>query len=410
MKKIFTLLFWSVAWAYPVQGQTILAQGDMSIIGINNGGAGGEQTFAFVTWVDLDATTVIRFTDNGFNGDGTIRWAEQLVTWTATGAVTAGTVITIKANPIGSLSASTGTVTSVSSTSGGNVAMALSSNGDQLFAFQGNPPATGAGNNATFTGTLLYGIGFQGLTGPAGWVTSGSIDSQTSYLPSGLTQQKFFVNNVAAANYTGARTGLTPLSSYKSLTENTTNYDTATGTSSLTLNAAAFEDPNPLTLINFSGSYKNGLAALQWLTADEVAFSHFEVEKSTDAVVFRQAGSVAAKGNGLYGYTTEQPESTAYYRLKMVDIDGSYEHSRIIAVLQESRGQVLAAYPNPATDHILIESPAGGILGIYDATGRKHLESTVAPGKNTVDIRTLPGGGGIYYGVLHGAFVRFVKE
>lgn len=176
----------------------------------------------------------------------------------------------------------------------------------------------------------------------------------------------------------------------------------------MTFNATAFENPSPLTLINFSGSYKNGLTVLQWLTADEVAFSHFDVEKSTDAVAFRQAGRVAAKGNGLYGYTTEQPESTAYYRLKMVDIDGSYEYSRIIAVLQESRGQILAAYPNPAPDHILIESPAGGVLGIYDATGRKHLESTVAPGKNTVNIRTLHQG--VYYGVLNGASVRFVKE
>ncbi len=110
MKKITLLFTMLVVALMGVMAQTVLTPGDIAIIGV---GCDAPDSYSFVALVDLEAGTVINFTDNGVKSDGTIRSGEGTEVWTAQAAVSAGTVV--------ALTGLTG----------------LSSSGDQVVAYQG---------------------------------------------------------------------------------------------------------------------------------------------------------------------------------------------------------------------------------------------------------------------------------
>ena len=69
---------------------TVLTPGDIAII---HASADGADQFSFVLLRDIDAGTVINFTDNGWRAAGGFRSGEGTVTYTASAAA-AGSVIT----------------------------------------------------------------------------------------------------------------------------------------------------------------------------------------------------------------------------------------------------------------------------------------------------------------------------
>ena len=109
------------------QAATSLSTGDIAFVGFN---LDSNDDFAFVLLKDVDASTEIRFTDQGVNNPGTFVSfsGDGEMVWTSGSALSAGTVVTIAEF---TLAASTGTVVQPAD-------MTMSSIGDQLFAFQGS--------------------------------------------------------------------------------------------------------------------------------------------------------------------------------------------------------------------------------------------------------------------------------
>jgi len=229
-KTLFTFCLIILTSLYG-SAQTTLNTGDISIIGFNSA-LDYRDGFAFVTWVPLEAGTQIRFTDNGFNSSahsntsGNIRELEQTIHWTATSAIAAGTVIVIEANGSSSLSTITshGSVAVYNADGAITAAISLTNTGDQIFAFQGSYTVS---NNAagTFFGTLIDGIGFQGLGTYTGWLTDGTVSSNRSYRPSDLPSSNalYFANGAVGAAYTGPRSNLT-IMQLKAAVANITNW------------------------------------------------------------------------------------------------------------------------------------------------------------------------------------------
>ncbi|WP_066406566.1 T9SS type A sorting domain-containing protein [Flavisolibacter tropicus] len=116
--------------------------------------------------------------------------------------------------------------------------------------------------------------------------------------------------------------------------------------------------PLPIHLLEFNGSHKENGNVLFWRTALEVNASHFEVERSTTASNFSKIGRVNLQGSGsVYRFTDNQLSSaTNYYRLKMVDTDGTFSYSRIIAIHSEGMLQSTAVWPNPFSEELNIET------------------------------------------------------
>ncbi|MDX1955886.1 MAG: T9SS type A sorting domain-containing protein [Chitinophagaceae bacterium] len=95
----------------------------------------------------------------------------------------------------------------------------------------------------------------------------------------------------------------------------------------------------PVQLLGFSAA-KSGTnnALIKWETDKQIRFDHFELERSATAVgPFEKVADIASNNavTGSYSYTDMNVKSkmaTAYYRLKMVDIDGTYSYSRVAMI------------------------------------------------------------------------------
>lgn len=109
--------------------------------------------------------------------------------------------------------------------------------------------------------------------------------------------------------------------------------------------------PLPVELTSFTGTHESGVNRLKWTTASEINSAYFDIEKSTDGRSFTSIGKVTASGdtNHSQKYQFEDHQANlavVYYRLKIVDKDGSFEYSRMINISIDALFE-FSIYPNP---------------------------------------------------------------
>ena len=162
----------------------------------------------------------------------------------------------------------------------------------------------------------------------------------------------------------------------------------------------------PVELIGFQAIEKNKNIELTWQTASERDSKYFEIEAkplqngvNTEGGKFIKIGEQKAAGNAQtvqkYTFIHQAPPLGIYlYRLKQVDFDGKTMYSPIISVKLSDR-KAIKIYPNPVSNHFVIETNATEIeqVELIDATGR--LMRSILNIKNAVDISDLPKG--IYF-------------
>ncbi len=111
----------------------------------------------------------------------------------------------------------------------------------------------------------------------------------------------------------------------------------------------------PLKLLSFDARKNGKITILNWATVKEASLKKFEVQRSVNSTNFTTLGSVTAHGsvdNNSYQFIDNLPHtSTVYYRIKMIDNDGSINYSTIRKV-DKNTGLDFAIYPNPV--HILL--------------------------------------------------------
>ncbi|WAC13810.1 sialate O-acetylesterase [Dyadobacter pollutisoli] len=169
----------------------------------------------------------------------------------------------------------------------------------------------------------------------------------------------------------------------------------------------------PVTWQYFNAhSTENGRSMLQWATASEYNASHFEVERSTNAVNYAPVKTVQAVGDSKaineYTYLDEfLVPGTYYYRLKEVDRDGKFDYSRIVSV-KLTADVTAKAYPNPVTNKLTLES-AGALrlVEVISAAGKK-LYSTNTDQK-LFELNMQPYPSGLYTVTAGGKTYKIVK-
>jgi hypothetical protein len=122
--------------------------------------------------------------------------------------------------------------------------------------------------------------------------------------------------------------------------------------------------PLPVELVYFEAkAIDNHQALLNWQTASELNNNYFDAERSYDAIHWEWVGKVAGNGttNQLtdYSFTDKSiatSQNMAYYRLKQVDFDGTFEYSDVRDVRFDGRAEAfeIAAYPNPFNQEVTI--------------------------------------------------------
>ena len=202
---------------------------------------------------------------------------------------------------------------------------------------------------------------------------------------------------------------------------------TRTGITSFSPFAISTFQALPVTWLNISGRNNGADNLISWSTANETGNEYFIVEVSPDGRIFSEAGRVPGANNS----TTEQhytflhknvPYTTAWYRIKQVDIDGRSSYSKIIQVIAgEQIRSGLVYITNPAQDRLsaLIQAERSypAHLYIVDAAGRIILKQSMRfnEGRNNIEMNISGSPQGIYF--LHYAdeygkrqTVRFVKK
>ncbi len=122
------------------------------------------------------------------------------------------------------------------------------------------------------------------------------------------------------------------------------------------------ENPLPVVLISFSLEKNNDDIIVKWKTASESNSDYFEVQKSTNGFDFETIKIVPAAGNSseviAYEIKDEWPFiGRSYYRLKQVDLDGSFNFFEIKSIFLTPKGLV-RVYPTTLSvgDYISIET------------------------------------------------------
>lgn len=178
-----------------------------------------------------------------------------------------------------------------------------------------------------------------------------------------------------------------------------------TGLQDLASNAFPSQSTLPVTLINFSASYRNGVTTLNWETDNEINFSHYVVErKSEEGAGYLEIANKTALGNvsqSEYQHTdniSALTEDVIYYRLKMVDVDGHYKYSNVLMVRKEKKTiSGITINPNPVISSdvatVRFEATASSMvtLRIVDMAGRQVLQqqNRVNEGANSIQVNNL---------------------
>lgn len=82
----------------------------------------------------------------------------------------------------------------------------------------------------------------------------------------------------------------------------------------------------------------NGNVQLVWTTASEINNHYFEVERAVDSRSFQKVGRIYGQGDAETSQTypfedQDFPAGRLYYRIKQVDLDGTYSYSPTVEVL-----------------------------------------------------------------------------
>ena len=228
--------------------------------------------------------------------------------------------------------------------------------------------------NVSYVPNSLVIVNGPGITNPLSQTDIGGDDFALVATNSGKTIIKFLMGNNATFSEGGS---LDPGTSYQvkfkvsvnngvetvrnkaNIFAQAQNGEALSAESTAVIGSAA--GPLAVKLLSFSGTLKQHISALNWVTENELNNDYFDVERSDDGVSFYKRGS--AKGSGTtatkqyykFDDNLNSNLSIVYYRLRIVDLDGKVSYSKIIALkLKEITNDQLSVYPNPFIDNLKI--------------------------------------------------------
>jgi len=132
----------------------------------------------------------------------------------------------------------------------------------------------------------------------------------------------------------------------------------------------------PVELTKFGAVRQDDKVYIEWYTSSEINASHFELQRSIDKENFASIYTVNSTGSEeftmKYATLDLQPaQGMNYYRLKMIDQDGSFEYSHVEVVEFEASTEIMI-YPNPVIDMLKVQggtSTGSKTFEVYDRNG-----------------------------------------
>jgi uncharacterized delta-60 repeat protein/uncharacterized repeat protein (TIGR01451 family) len=156
----------------------------------------------------------------------------------------------------------------------------------------------------------------------------------------------------------------------------------------------------PLKLLSFAVKRVTTGNLLQWSTSQEINTSSYEIERGANGIDYDAIGKVNANAAGTYAYTDDKAaKAVNYYRLKLVDKDGSYTNS-VVRIVNNSGSFNVSVFPNPVGNTLSLaiksDNKASLKVQIVDMQGKivlaKQLTAEASSSTVSFDVASLKGG------------------
>jgi hypothetical protein len=157
----------------------------------------------------------------------------------------------------------------------------------------------------------------------------------------------------------------------------------------------------PITLADFTAVNEGRVNVLAWHNATEDPGDLVKIEHSVNGRSFRPIGTIVAKGipDSRYSFVHENPAvGINYYRLHIVNMDGSQMYSRIVVAKVKEDGFVMNAYPNPFTGTIQVslgKASEKAQITVSDMSGKILLSEPVNGKTHSLSLEHL--NSGVYF-------------
>ncbi len=188
-------------------------------------------------------------------------------------------------------------------------------------------------------------------------------------------------------------------------------------------NIQFIQTPVPVELASFSALAVGRNIQLNWRTATENNNSGFEVQRSADSKSFNKIGFVSGRGTSTevssYSFTDQNVSGKMYYRLKQIDLDGSFTYSKTIEgnSAQPVQFKLDQNYPNPFNPSTTISYaiPTDNFVSIkmYNVLGNEVatlVNEVVTAGQHKINFNASKLSSGVYYYTINsGGFVDTKK-
>lgn len=190
--------------------------------------------------------------------------------------------------------------------------------------------------------------------------------------PANRLGYQWYLNDVLIPNAINQTYTATTAGRYKVVIRNCTNCFSTSNSILLSL--------LPVHIVSFNASIApNNKVLLVWQSQNEIGFSHYNVQRSYDGVSYITIGRVNA--NFIKNYSiSDNPSnvnSTIYYRLQLVNTNGTFSYTEVRTVLLNLFSNNGVIYPNPAKNNITVSANYRS-LNIVDVTGKIHIAHTKA--------------------------------
>jgi hypothetical protein len=147
----------------------------------------------------------------------------------------------------------------------------------------------------------------------------------------------------------------------------------------------------PVTLVSFKATSEAATSHLTWSTSSETNSSYFEIQRSQNGKNWSPIGKELAQGESktsfIYSFSDKAPQSgNNYYRLKMVDLDGTFAYSAIQEVYIKNIAETI--FPNPVEDKLFFQNMDEQLVdevAIYNAAGKEVITSAYSNAGVTVN-------------------------
>lgn len=168
----------------------------------------------------------------------------------------------------------------------------------------------------------------------------------------------------------------------------------------------------PVELLEFTATPNGSVVDLEWATASEYNNKFFSVERSVDGRLFQELVRVSGQGTTSQLTSYQEIDSNpvpgySYYRLRQVDLDGTFTRSDVVEVFFDPEAVELGlqVYPNPTSYErgftLQYDSQEAQKLAfeMYNSNGQLVFQQLVDAdrGRNELQIKTGVLSPGVYH-------------